>query len=845
MLTGKDITKIYTGKSGKVVALDHVDLVLPDKGLVFVMGESGSGKTTLLNVLSGLDRADEGSLTIGDVCTDSFSEQEWDRARNKHMGIVFQNFNLMEDQTVWENVRLPLSVLDIPQKEHDQRVREVLAYVGLEDLAQRRPTQLSAGQKQRVAIARALVKRPDILLADELTGNLDYENSRIVFELLQDISAFCLVLVITHDREAAFRYGDRILHLHHGQIVGDTDNTAMKELSRRKHRVQITDDGGYRDEEQERFLGEIDFRDAVLRAAERAGERGETRTAVTFHFDFDTKERDIRRISWEQEHRIKRLSKRQLFAHGWANMKKRKLRLVLTVTLLSFVSMLCLTMGLICTNDYVRVLSGHLEEEGIRGAAVYRLVQQTDEKGDVREVESYTGEEVYQTLTETVGEDRVLKVVDDISLYLGEGEAFRGVDVEGVVYTPLVPQIMTVQGAWPGEPNEVAVDASAADELGITEEDLPCDTLDMDGMPLRIVGIVGSSSLGDRAYSVVHSRYPETQKALERLECNANDLTMGVAVSEFAESRRVMAARSLMEQAGGFLVYGSMPREKQDVLISADVAMQLGYEGDDAFPIAMRVPDLYHDKHQGIYKDRMNFHDLMGNRVRIVGVYDLEEREGYLPDILIEDALFREAMDRYYEYFYPREYVVCFSPEEQYEQLTALTGKGYRLDMSVADTVYSFRQLTDDFGGVLMMAVLVCFLMAVAQMISYISYNISDHGKKIGIMRSVGVESRDIFGIFLGETAVICVLSMLLANLGTVWLLHGLNGKLIQVFASVTISLFRLRGEVMLLLSILLVVFGLLLAALPLNRMVREKSIVLINGDPEGRSYGKEKGHTN
>lgn len=844
MLTGKDITKIYTGKSGKVVALDHIDLVLPDKGLVFVMGESGSGKTTLLNVLSGLDRADEGSLTIGEDCADSFSEQEWDRARNKHMGIVFQNFNLIEDRTVWENVRLPLSILDIPQREHDQRVREVLAYVGLEDLAQRRPTQLSAGQKQRVAIARALVKRPDILLADELTGNLDYENSRIIFELLQDISAFCLVLVITHDREAAFRYGDRILHLHHGQIVGDTDNTAMKELSRRKHRVRITDDGGYKDEEQERFLGEIDFRDAILRAAERAREKGETRAAVTFHFDFDTKEKEIRRISWEQEHRIKRLSKRERFAHGWVNMSKRKLRLALTVILFSFVSMLCLTMGLICTNDYTRVLSEHLEEEGIRGAAVYRLVQETDEKGVARETKSYTGEEVCRTLGETVGEDRVFKVVDNISLYLGEGENFRGVAIEAVVYAPFLSQVMTVEGAWPREPNEVAVDASVAAELKIAVEDLPCDTLDVDGSPLRIVGIVCSSSVGDRAYSVVHSEYPETQKALERLECNANDLTMGVAVSEFAESRRVMAARSLMDQAGGFLVYGTMPKEKQDILISVDMAMRLEYEDDDAFPVTIRVPDLYDDKYQGLYEDRMNFHDLLGNRVRIVGVYDLEERDGYLPDILVEDAVFREALDRYYQYFYPREYAVFFSSEEQYEQLVTLTEKGYRLDMPVADTVYSFRQLTKDFGGVLMLAVLVCFVMAVIQMISYISYNVTDHGKKIGIMRSIGVESRDIFGIFLGETAVICILSMLLANLGTVGLLYGLNHKLIQVVASVTISLFRLRADVMILLSLLLALFGLLLAVLPLTRMVREKSIILINGDPEGRGYGKGKGNT-
>ena len=223
MLQIKDIRKKYV--TGPLVqkALDGVSLDFRDSEFVAILGPSGSGKTTLLNIIGGLDRYDSGDLIINGISTKKYKDRDWDSYRNHTIGFVFQSYNLIPHQTVLANVELALTISGVSKKERRQRAVRALEQVGLGNQLHKRPNQMSGGQMQRVAIARALVNDPDILLADEPTGALDSDTSVQVMELLKEVAATRLVIMVTHNPELAQEYASRIVTLRDGLIQTDSD----------------------------------------------------------------------------------------------------------------------------------------------------------------------------------------------------------------------------------------------------------------------------------------------------------------------------------------------------------------------------------------------------------------------------------------------------------------------------------------------------------------------------------------------------------------------------------------------------------------------------------------------
>ena len=219
MIKVQDLTKIYKSKNrSNCVALDHVSFTLEDNGMVFVLGKSGSGKSTLLNLLGGLDEFEEGEIFFENERLSKFTKYDFYDYRCRHIGFVFQDFHLLEELTVEENIAL---VLDLESAEHGDLITNALQKVGLADYGSRYPRELSGGQKQRVAMARAIVKNPEAILCDEPTGNLDAENSRQILNLLKEFSKTKLVIIVSHNVPDAENYADRILELRDGQIIRD------------------------------------------------------------------------------------------------------------------------------------------------------------------------------------------------------------------------------------------------------------------------------------------------------------------------------------------------------------------------------------------------------------------------------------------------------------------------------------------------------------------------------------------------------------------------------------------------------------------------------------------------
>ncbi len=206
-----DVSKIYEIGDTVVRALDHASLTIHEGEFVGIVGPSGSGKSTMMNIIGCLDIADEGNYYLNDQPIEEYTESELARIRNKEIGFIFQNFNLIGNLTAEENVELPLIYQKVSKAERRQLVDEALEKVGLAGRRRHKPTELSGGQQQRVAIARALATKPALFLADEPTGNLDSKTGEEIMELFHELheSGHTMVL-ITHDDGVAAQTARRI-----------------------------------------------------------------------------------------------------------------------------------------------------------------------------------------------------------------------------------------------------------------------------------------------------------------------------------------------------------------------------------------------------------------------------------------------------------------------------------------------------------------------------------------------------------------------------------------------------------------------------------------------------------
>ncbi len=232
MISIKNLDKYFNkGNQNEIHVINNTSIDFPETGLVALTGPSGCGKTTLLNVIGGLDKFGKGEINFDGKIIRKYKPLEWDILRNKYIGYIFQNYNLLTDKTVYENVEISLNMAGLYDKEKiEERINYVLDSVGMYNYRRRNVQALSGGQQQRVAIARAIAKNPKVVLADEPTGNLDVNNTFEIMGIIKKISQTCLVILVSHEKELVDFYADRVIELKDGAIINDYDNTGNKTL---------------------------------------------------------------------------------------------------------------------------------------------------------------------------------------------------------------------------------------------------------------------------------------------------------------------------------------------------------------------------------------------------------------------------------------------------------------------------------------------------------------------------------------------------------------------------------------------------------------------------------------
>ena len=225
MIKITDLVKVYRTEEVETTALNKLSLEVKEGEFVSIMGASGCGKSTLLNIIGLLDAPNDGSYLFDGTEVAKFNEKERAGLRKANIGFVFQNFNLIDELSVYENVELPLIFNKVKSSERKKRVTEILERIGIAHRAKHFPLQLSGGQQQRVAVARALVTNPKLILADEPTGNLDSKSGNDVMELLSELHASgATIIMVTHSSYDA-QFSSRVITLKDGEVISQNDNT--------------------------------------------------------------------------------------------------------------------------------------------------------------------------------------------------------------------------------------------------------------------------------------------------------------------------------------------------------------------------------------------------------------------------------------------------------------------------------------------------------------------------------------------------------------------------------------------------------------------------------------------
>ena len=420
MLETRDLIKIYKPKKGvPVTALNRVSLKFPQKGMVFLLGKSGSGKSTLLNVLGGLDNYNFGEIIIKGVSSKAFKQKHFDSYRNTYVGFIFQEYNILDDFTVGANIALAIELQN--RKATDQEINKILNEVDLEGYGNRKPNELSGGQKQRVAIARALVKNPQIIMADEPTGALDSNTGKQIFETLKKLSQEKLVIVVSHDREFAENYADRIIELSDGVVISDV------ELSENNHHTQekmLVFSGDTIEVPQDYTITEED-RLAINEYIKSLSSGGKIKLSDKFNFKkfVPTDNSKIQSQDGSSFKLIKsKLPLKNAFKIGGSSLKFKKFRLVMTI-LLS-----CISFGLFGLSDtfgaynHIETCTNSLIDTNVKYAAVAKskkIVQ-----GDYTYWDSY-GRNISKNTIEKISKDTGIKM-HGVYLPLDEDISFEG-----------------------------------------------------------------------------------------------------------------------------------------------------------------------------------------------------------------------------------------------------------------------------------------------------------------------------------------------------------------------------------------------------------------------------------
>lgn len=697
-----NVTKKYCDdKNDSVIALDNINLKLPENGLVIINGTSGCGKTTLLNVLGGLDNPTSGELYLNNERIDNKSEAWWDAFRGSYLGFIYQDFNLLDNMTVRENILLPLSFCDINDEEKNKRINEIVNELGINEYLDKKTSKLSGGQKQRVAIARALVSGTKIILADEPTGNLDEENSENVFRILKEIAKTHLVVVVTHDSVLAEKYADRLVRISYGKIENDIE----KELDNANE-------------------------DAPVAAIENI---------------------EIKKT---------KMPLKECFKFAKEAIAQRKTRAFVSVMIFSITLIFALLLCSFLFRSDSSSTEKYLTDSNYK--IVPLCMNVPDKYADFsNDGKIFYGRKVYELMCEDTDVGRIVEYGSAEVISGNYENYFQSV----IYINDNNEKYITYEGKYPSKDNEIAISKAFADELkikgNIINSKLVVDGKEC--IVTAVVSHVCDEEFENFAIYDGYEKENIGKAIFVKKDVKQQDKAESIYISGFGvtEYSNLFYQTTVYNDicpvdGANELLEGRMPEKDSEILISSyqyEFAKELGRE---MIGTTHRIEDLYKKEHGCTFWDRLNLYDYIGETFTIVGVVSGEG------DYYVTNGVY-DKISLEYEKYYNTSYLLLINQDEIEDDIDRLFEDGIRVYDPKLQTAYDFTKEMESITFAMIVVAVIVALLSVLQMISLYTYSINDNKKTIGILRTIGVNKADTKKIFTQECLLISVISLLIA----------------------------------------------------------------------------------
>ncbi len=783
MIKLNKINKFYNkNKLNEIHVIDNTSIEFPEVGLVAITGPSGCGKTTLLNIIGGLDNFESGEIQFEENVISHYHPYVWDKIRNKYVGYIFQNYNLIIDKTVYENVEIALNMSGLYDKnEINERINYVLKTVGMYNYRRRNVQALSGGQQQRVAIARAIAKNPKVVLADEPTGNLDANNTFEIMSIIKKISQTCLVILVSHEKELVDFYADRVIELSDGKIINDYEhagNRSLRHIDERDIYLKdlIKDDSlvehnieRYYDEEKDNSLSMqiIELRDSIyIKAKGTKKIKYLTPDTEINLIDDHYKEKqtdDINEYEFDlnQFGEIKASQNRLSFIKFWSSLKNGFIK---TLTRRKFIGRLFILVYFVVSAIVALQL------------ATFGNMTNADPKDFLnvsRNLISIDVNDTDKTINGSFVND-ILKDTDNIefSYYLKSAQAtfalteyYQGVTNVSISVYPIkeswANESDLIVGRMPADNTEVVIDKWIADEilenkqitdLNITDiNDLVgyyLRSIDQGALPFKIVGIIDTDSpiivLDDDAIlGFIESSIYNTR---------LNYFPYGVAKGrvEITEGRGI--------QNNNEILIG----ENSDASTSYNVGDQILINGT-SFEIVGKF--IYPNDYPG----NMSYYDII------------------VPNSLIEEQYLNILNLNQFEFSYygTEEKGLYFFSDNMQKAIQDLQTNGYTAysAFEYQQDIYHSQQLRDFQSNI--RAVLIVLGGIVIYIFFMMRSSMLNRIKEIGIYRSIGASKLDIYKIFFGEILAFTTIGSLTGYVTMsilIWRVEAALGDIISTF---------------------------------------------------------------
>ena len=842
----------------QVKALNDVNIEFGDAGMVFILGKSGSGKTTLLNMVTGLDFCNEGKVTINKEDWSIKTEKDCDIFRAENIGIVFQEYNLIDDLDVFNNIEFPLKLIRMTKEERKKKVVNTLKYVGIEELANRKITELSGGQRQRVAIARAIVKNPRIIVADEPTGNLDEKTTESIFKLLKQISKNCLVIVVTHDIESAQKYADCIFNIADGKV--ESGNTVKQNY----YEVEITDkikENSIQVRECKKEIVLLKLQELIRNALETEQECSmqvhiKRKSAVSEKDNSIQRERteDLSFGNLSSETELIRLSNKDILDYAVNIINCRIIRFLVTLVMFTLTTLLFgITIILTSYRNDITILN-YLKQYDVKYHAVGKNVSYENEFAVLLEKLLVSGNEVYDQLHENFPKERIESRKYNMKLYdMEEDEYVMGpTDVTITFSDDDHYRPGCLEGVMPSKENEIALTDYLCNELGFAGKAVGQEIY-LEGNKMTVVGVVktdykeyniqekmATGMLSEFAHYKIQYEYNIGYADSSYVEKRKNEVSpIQLLAGNFFISDRVV---SYLEQSLGYcsakyisnehMIAGRLPKQEHEIVISTTTVTNFGLDINTVCGSKYFFRDIYDDTYGKYYDDYLNLFDYFPEGVEIVGVYSIDNISDEMilkSDVLLQENMYEKIGTDYYNKYFYDEYTIYTS--ETYYQSDIKIFENFKFSMQEPSIkkINEFDRLIKENKIYLWAILMILLIVTVFMFISSVTFSIRDNMKKIGIFRAIGVTRRDTLKIFIfeallleltGIAAAVILCCITVNRINKIYMIQLLENKFRLLFIN-----WQVLGVVL----AIVFVIGLFTAVLPIYQFSKMKPVNLLN----------------